>query len=65
MNRARIADLLRQLAAEIDGAEVPVAEESKPRRSRRPRTLVRPSGEASSPASPSLARRILNERGFR
>lgn len=63
MNHARIANLLRQLASEFDGA-VPAAEESRPRKSRRPRTLVRPPGEAP-PATAALARRILNERGFR
>ncbi len=65
MNRARVAQLLRELADEIE-AEVPEAERSapRPRRDRKPRALTRPAGEAT-PEVKAMANKILRERGFR
>lgn len=64
MNAARVAALLRELADEFDG--VPDAEPSRPRAKsvRKPRTIVRPPGEAT-PIIAAQAERILRDKGFR
>lgn len=64
MNTTRVAALLRELADELEG--VPEAEPSHTRakRVRRPRTIVRPAGEAT-PIISAQAERILRDKGFR
>lgn len=66
MNRARVVALLRELAdafeEEADSA-APSPRKSEPRE-RRPRSIVRPSGEAS-PDVARRAARALQERGYR
>jgi hypothetical protein len=58
MNRHRVAAILRELAECI---EEDAEEETKPRR---PRSIVRPPGEAPAPVAGQAAK-ILRERGFR
>lgn len=66
MNPARVAALLRELADEIEGGDVPVEAPSRPRRRpRKPPTIVRPAGEPQLPTTAVLAGKILRERGYR
>lgn len=64
MNRARVAQLLRELADAVE-EDVPAEPASRPRpkRERRAPMLTRPAGEAD-PAVAGQARRILRERGL-
>lgn len=62
VNTARIADLFRQIADELDGR--PANSNAKARKRRRPSiTKTRPPGESDERARDE-ARRILRERGF-
>lgn len=66
MNRARVAALLRELAEAVESDDVPeeAPSQSRVKNARRPRTLVRPPGEAP-PDVAGRAARILRDRGLR
>lgn len=64
MNRARVAQLLRELADEIEAPnDVDEIARARAKRKRREPMLTRPDGEAS-PVAAGQARKILRDRGF-